>query len=146
LPYQITSAPNGTTSTNASASNPSTSENITFSDYNYTSPYFPYPINSSYHHHSEHPVSKWTNAHNRARAYLTNWTVEEKVNLTTGVGWEIGRCVGNIPAVPSQNFSGLCLEDSPLGVRDTDFVSAFPAGINSAATYVYPFHLRCQEG
>ena len=44
-----------------------------------------------------------------------------------------GRCVGNIPAVGP--WPGLCLEDSPLGVRFTDFVTAFPAGINAAATW-----------
>jgi beta-glucosidase len=61
--------------------------------------------------------------------------LEEKVQLTTGAGWMIGRCLGNIPAIPSQNFSGLCLQDSPLGVRSADFVSAFPAGINVASTW-----------
>jgi len=28
------------------------------------------------------------------------------------------------------------IQDSPTGVRDTDFVTAFPAGINAAATYI----------
>ena len=45
-----------------------------------------------------------------------------------------GRCVGNI--APIENFPGLCLEDSPLGVRSADFVTVFPAGINAASTYV----------
>ena len=70
-----------------------------------------------------------------------------------------GRCVGNIPAIKPTHgtgWPGLCLEvimqlfsntgavvkfavdfqDSPTGVRDTDFVTAFPAGINAAATYI----------
>lgn len=29
----------------------------------------------------------------------------------------------------------MCLEDSPLGVRGVDFVTAFPAGINAAASW-----------
>lgn len=29
----------------------------------------------------------------------------------------------------------MCLQDSPTGVRDTDFVSVFPAGVNVAATW-----------
>jgi len=103
-------------------------------NYIYTSLNFPYPLNTSLPNYSENPVSQWTNAHIKARAYLANWTLEEKVNLTTGVGWQIGRCVGNIPAIPAHNFSGLCLQDSPLGVRYTDFVSSFPAGINVAST------------
>ena len=45
-------------------------------------------------------------------------------------------CVGNIKAIPRKNFPGLCLEDSPLGVRFADRVSVFPAGVNTAATWV----------
>ena len=55
------------------------------------------------------------------------------MNTVTGVFWEHGRCVGNIGTV--NGWPGLCLEDSPLGVRDTDFVTAFPAGITSASTW-----------
>jgi beta-glucosidase-like glycosyl hydrolase len=29
----------------------------------------------------------------------------------------------------------MCLQDSPVGVRDTDFSSVFPAGVNVAATF-----------
>jgi beta-glucosidase len=46
-----------------------------------------------------------------------------------------GRCVGNIP--PINDFPGLCLEDSPLGVRFADFATVFPAAINAASTYVF---------
>lgn len=62
-------------------------------------------------------------------------TLAEKVSLATGVGWENGACVGNIAPISRVNFPGLCLEDSPTGVRFGDFVSAFPAGINAAATF-----------
>ncbi|KIK40683.1 glycoside hydrolase family 3 protein [Suillus luteus UH-Slu-Lm8-n1] len=44
-----------------------------------------------------------------------------------------GLCVGNIP--PNRNFPGLCLEDSPLAVRSTDYATAFPAGIHVASTW-----------
>lgn len=99
----------------------------------YTSPQITYPLvaDSDYYHQN----SRWNEAHQKARDALTGWTVEEKSQLCTGTGWSFGRCVGNIPAIPSQNFSGLCLQDSPLGVRFADRVSAFPAGINSAATF-----------
>jgi beta-glucosidase len=63
---------------------------------------------------------------------IATWSLEEKVNATTGVGWMYGRCVGNIP--PISDFPGLCLDDSPLGVRHADFVTVFPAGINAAST------------
>lgn len=50
----------------------------------------------------------WTNAKAKAQALLANFTLEDKVALTTGVGWQGGLCVGNIPAV--HDFPGLCLE------------------------------------
>nr|XP_019015024.1 beta-glucosidase [Kwoniella pini CBS 10737]OCF53805.1 beta-glucosidase [Kwoniella pini CBS 10737] len=89
------------------------------------------PINRSYYN----PSSKWNEAHKKASRYLSNWTIEEKVLLTTGMGWEQGRCLGNIAPIPSRNFSGLCLMDSPLGIRLTDYNSAFPAGVNVASTF-----------
>ncbi|THH28092.1 hypothetical protein EUX98_g6098 [Antrodiella citrinella] len=75
----------------------------------------------------------WRTAHSKAKARISSWTLEQKVNASTGVGWEGGVCVGNIPTIA--DWQGLCLEDSPLGVRDTDFVTAFPTGINTAATF-----------
>ena len=63
---------------------------------------------------------------------IATFTLEQKVNMTTGVGAAVGRCVGNTP--PVDDFPGLCLEDSPLGVRAADFVTLFPAGINAATT------------
>jgi beta-glucosidase len=64
---------------------------------------------------------------------ISNFTIEQKVNITTGVGWANGLCVGN--TAPVGNFPGLCLQDSPLGVRDTDLVTSFPAGITTASTW-----------
>ena len=63
---------------------------------------------------------------------IATFTFEQKVNITTGVGWELGRCVGN--TLPVDDFPGLCLEDSLLGVRAADFVAAFPAGIHAETT------------
>lgn len=63
---------------------------------------------------------------------VATFTLEQKVNITTGIGWASGVCSGNTPAVG--DFPGLCLQDSPLGVRMADFVTAFPAGINAAST------------
>ncbi|KAG9217670.1 hypothetical protein CCMSSC00406_0003641 [Pleurotus cornucopiae] len=75
----------------------------------------------------------WAEAYAKARTLIANFSIEEKVNITTGVGWMNGLCVGNIP--PVQNWPGLCLEDSPLGVRFGDFSTAFPTAINAAATW-----------
>ncbi|WWD17832.1 hypothetical protein CI109_102275 [Kwoniella shandongensis] len=145
LPSNTTSITTNSTSSATSASS-TTSANTTLPSSNSTSitnittpppsqtyitPEVPAPLNVSYARTS----SAWNKAHSKAAAYLSDWTIEEKVQLTTGVGWQIGRCVGNIGAVPSRNFPGLCLQDSPLGVRLTDFNSAFPAGVNVAATF-----------
>ncbi|WRT64194.1 uncharacterized protein IL334_001123 [Kwoniella shivajii] len=128
----VPSSSNSTLSDSASSSTGNLSNyqypttNIT-----YISNPVPAPLNRSYYN----PSSKWTHAHKKAARYLSDWTLEEKVSLTTGVGWEQGRCLGNIAPIPSRNFSGLCLMDSPLGIRLTDFNSAFPAGVNVASTF-----------
>ncbi|EIW74780.1 glycoside hydrolase family 3 protein [Coniophora puteana RWD-64-598 SS2] len=75
-------------------------------------------------------AAAWATAHAKARQLLSNFTLLDKVNLTTGIA---GRCVGNIGAVG--DFPGLCLEDSPTGVRYTDLVTSFPAGITTASTW-----------
>ncbi|KAF8328931.1 glycoside hydrolase family 3 protein [Cantharellus anzutake] len=77
----------------------------------------------------------WPVAIVRAKAVVANMSVVDKVALATGIGWKNGPCVGNTPAVPSINYPGLCLQDSPTGVRFADLVSVFPAGINIAATF-----------
>lgn len=41
----------------------------------------------------------------------------------------------NTGTIPRLGFAGLCLEDSPLGVRFADYASAFPAGINAAMSW-----------
>ena len=63
---------------------------------------------------------------------IANSTVHDKVKFVTGIGYQGGPCSGNIASVG--NFSGLCIQDSALGVGMTDFVTAFPSGINTAAT------------
>ncbi|KAL8727454.1 MAG: hypothetical protein Q9166_006042 [cf. Caloplaca sp. 2 TL-2023] len=90
-------------------------------------PYYPSPWGSG--------STNWATAYERARAFVGQLTILEKVNLTTGVGWQSERCVGQTGAIPRLGFRSLCLQDSPLGVRNTDYNSAFPAGINVAATF-----------
>ncbi|KAF9480035.1 beta-glucosidase [Pholiota conissans] len=78
---------------------------------------------------------EWRAAYTKAQAAVQKLSLQDKVNLATGVGWMNGHCVGNTPAISSISFPGLCLEDSPLGVRYADFVSAFPPAINVGATF-----------
>jgi hypothetical protein len=77
----------------------------------------------------------WEVAYSKAQAFVRQLTLLEKVNLTTGVGWEGEACVGNVGAIPRLNFPALCMQDSPLGVRDSDYNSAFPAGGTVAASW-----------
>ena len=61
----------------------------------------------------------WQDAYAKAQQFVSQLTLLEKVNLTTGVGWEGQACVGNTGSIPRLNFTGLCLQYSPLGVRDS---------------------------
>ncbi|KAF7973535.1 hypothetical protein HWV62_14970 [Athelia sp. TMB] len=76
----------------------------------------------------------WSASVSKAKAFVAQLTIPEKVNLTTGVDTD-GRCVGNSGSVPRLGFAGFCLEDSPVGVRDTDYASLFPSGMNVAMTW-----------
>ncbi|KAF2475113.1 uncharacterized protein BDR25DRAFT_381899 [Lindgomyces ingoldianus] len=46
-----------------------------------------------------------------------------------------GPCVGNIAPITRLNFSGLCLQDGPLGIRQAIYASVFPAGLSAAASW-----------
>lgn len=59
----------------------------------------------------------WDEAYAKAKAFVGNLTLVEKVNLTTGTGWEADVCVGMTGSVPRLGFRGFCLQDGPLGVR-----------------------------
>ncbi|KAF7303827.1 Beta-glucosidase [Mycena indigotica] len=76
----------------------------------------------------------WATAVARARKLVAGLTLEEKVNVTTGIDTQ-GRCVGNTGTIPRLGWPGICLNDSPLGVRFADLVSGFPTPINAAATW-----------
>ena len=77
----------------------------------------------------------WEDAYQQALAFVEQLTLMEKVNLTTGVGWENGPCVGNTGSVPRLGFKGFCNQDSPQGIRFTDYVSAFTSSQTAAATW-----------
>ncbi|KAJ9254087.1 CAZyme family GH3 [Paecilomyces variotii] len=100
---------------------------VSAKDLAYSPPFYPSPWANG--------QGEWADAYNRAVQFVSQLTLAEKVNLTTGTGWEQERCVGETGSIPRLGFRGLCLQDSPLGVRFADFVSAFPAGVNVAATW-----------
>ncbi|KAG7145764.1 beta-glucosidase M like protein [Verticillium longisporum] len=73
-----------------------------------------------------------SDAFTRAKKLVGRMTLEEKVSLTGGVPSKNG-CAGTLPAVERLGFPGLCLHDAGQGLRATDFVNAYPAGIHAGA-------------
>ncbi|KAI9048909.1 hypothetical protein LZ554_006760 [Drepanopeziza brunnea f. sp. 'monogermtubi'] len=80
-------------------------------------------------------VSEWSAAYAKAQLVVANMTLAEKVNLTTGTGLLMGRCIGNTGSAPRFGIPSLCLQDSALGIAATDNITAFPAGITVGATW-----------
>ncbi|KAF3767348.1 family 3 glycoside hydrolase [Cryphonectria parasitica EP155] len=77
----------------------------------------------------------WSAAYTKANASLALLSLQDKVNIVTGIGWNDGPCVGNTAAISSIGYPELCLQDSPLGVRYATSVTAFTPGIQAAATW-----------
>ncbi|KAI9347228.1 glycoside hydrolase superfamily [Obelidium mucronatum] len=81
---------------------------------------------------TDHP---WYNATLYAQKNVAKLTYREKMDMIMGIGWAGGPCVGNVGPVPSIGFKGLCLNDAPMGVHWVENVTAFPSGLNLAATF-----------
>ncbi|KAJ6073109.1 hypothetical protein N7467_011194 [Penicillium canescens] len=80
-------------------------------------------------------VSDWSEAYEKARKVVSNMTLAEKVNLTTGTGFFMGPCVGQTGSAPRFGIPNICLQDSPVGIRNSDHNTAFPPGITVGATF-----------
>ncbi|EOO01960.1 putative glycoside hydrolase family 3 protein [Phaeoacremonium minimum UCRPA7] len=95
--------------------------------YGQSPPWYPAPRGGT--------AASWAESYKKAADMVSKMTLPEKVNVTTGTGWEMGLAVGtNGPAV-HVGFPQLQLQDGPLGIRFADNVSAFPAGITVGATW-----------
>jgi len=46
-----------------------------------------------------------------------------------------GNCIGNVRAIPSLGFSGICSMDGPTALNRADLVSIFPSGLTTAASW-----------
>ncbi|KAK4223535.1 family 3 putative glycoside hydrolase [Podospora fimiseda] len=80
-------------------------------------------------------VESWKDAYTKAQALVSQMTLAEKTNVTSGIGIFMGPCVGNTGSAERVGFPRLCLQDSALGVASADLVTAFPAGITTGATF-----------
>ncbi|KAI1444831.1 glycoside hydrolase family 3 protein [Annulohypoxylon stygium] len=90
-------------------------------------PYYPAPYGGW--------TDDWSESYDKAIKLVSQMTLAEKVNITAGTGLFMGPCVGNTGSVPRLGIPNLCLQDGPLGVRTTDNITAFPAGITTGATF-----------
>lgn len=95
--------------------------------YGQSPPWYPAPKGGT--------ATSWAGSYEKASTMVSNMTLPEKVNVTTGTGWMMGLAVGtNGPAV-HVGFPQLQLQDGPLGLRFSDNATAFPAGITVGATW-----------
>jgi hypothetical protein len=80
-------------------------------------------------------VASWSTSYHKASELVSRMSLLEKVNITTGIGWSQGLCVGNTAPAVHVGFPSLCLQDGPLGLRFADHATAWPAGLTVGATW-----------
>ncbi|CAG9952137.1 unnamed protein product, partial [Clonostachys rosea f. rosea IK726] len=85
----------------------------------YSEPHYPSPW-------MDPAAPGWEQAYAKAKDFVSQLTLLEKVNLTTGVGW-----MGD--KLPRPLHAG-----RSLGIRFADYISAFPIGITAGATWSRP--------
>ncbi|KAJ3120269.1 hypothetical protein HK100_012867 [Physocladia obscura] len=79
---------------------------------------------------------RWQHARIRADSAVKLMTRAQKEDTVFGTGWRGGPCTGHILPQPHVGLkTGLCLQDSPMGIRFADNVSAFPSGLNVATSF-----------
>jgi beta-glucosidase len=64
--------------------------------------------------------NEWQEAYEKAQHFVSQLTLLEKVNLTTGVGWEGESCVGNTGSIPRLNFRGTSLTIQTVRQKEFD--------------------------
>ncbi|KAL6796240.1 family 3 glycoside hydrolase [Trichoderma sp. SZMC 28013] len=77
----------------------------------------------------------WGVAYGKAKTALAQLTLQDKVGIVSGVGWNGGPCVGNTSPVSKIGYPSLCLQDGPLGVRYSSGSTAFTPGVQAASTW-----------
>ncbi|KAH6719926.1 beta-glucosidase 1 precursor [Leptodontidium sp. MPI-SDFR-AT-0119] len=106
---------------------PNTTSPDSGDDVKFSPPFYPSPWMSG--------QGEWADAYEKARDFVSQLTLLEKVNLTTGVGWEGEQCVGQVGSIPRLGLRSLCMQDAPVGLRFTDYNSVFSSGQTVAATF-----------
>ncbi|EEU33450.1 uncharacterized protein NECHADRAFT_56640 [Fusarium vanettenii 77-13-4] len=79
-------------------------------------------------------LGDWQEAFKQAGSFVSQMTIEEKANLTSGYEG-INGCGGNGGSVPRLNVPGLCYADASAGVRAQEGVNSYPAGLHVGASW-----------
>ena len=84
----------------------------------------------------------WDEAKNKAKVFLQNFTLKEKIRLMYGSAMNpMKRCVGQIEPIKSgffkpAKFAGIKFDDGPTGPRfQNGFTNSWPTPINLASTF-----------
>ncbi|GAA5799375.1 hypothetical protein HPULCUR_004789 [Helicostylum pulchrum] len=77
----------------------------------------------------------WAESYTKAENIVSRMSIEQKVEVVSGIGYTNGLCSGNSGSTTNPYYPSLCLQDSPNGVRLADDVTAGVAGINAAASF-----------
>ncbi|KAF3246932.1 hypothetical protein TWF192_006741 [Orbilia oligospora] len=78
---------------------------------------------------------EWSEAYSKAQAVVAQMTIAEKVNLTSGVGWEGEQTVLLVRLYPSISWEPDPNELDPASLAIYKYSSAFPAGVTIASTW-----------
>lgn len=79
-------------------------------------------------------AATWASSYAKAVALVSRMTLEEKANITVGLLADSG-CSGETGSVPRLNWPGLCLSDAGNGLRNTDYVNAWPSGLHVGSAW-----------
>ncbi|GFF81658.1 probable beta-glucosidase M [Aspergillus lentulus] len=84
-------------------------------------------------------LGDWAPAYRKAKAAVKKLSNEEKNNITFGYNSyalaNFSGCAGLSLPLPRIGYPGMCLADASNGLRGTDFVNAYPAGIHAGASW-----------
>ncbi|KAM0322764.1 hypothetical protein ACHAQA_009355 [Verticillium albo-atrum] len=80
--------------------------------------------------------ASWDQASTKARDFIGQLSLEEKIGLVTGGYSTPGPpCVGSVGPIERLGFKGICYSDGPAGYARADGVSVFASGITAAASW-----------
>ncbi|KAK9349700.1 glycoside hydrolase superfamily [Lipomyces doorenjongii] len=87
-------------------------------------------------------IGGWDIAIAKAKRFIAQLTLEEKVSICTGTGFPpdphnpLQLCQGQTKPIPRMNFTGLCYIDSDTGIGNShSYGTGFPPGITAASTW-----------